>query len=101
MTRIAVLPGDGIGPEIIVEAKKVLTAVAQKYNHAFDMQEYIYGGAAIDAEGTLLAGEVAATVDGAFADVATGITEADRLLVAASAVTATRAIPAKATPRSA
>ncbi len=52
--KITLLPGDGIGPEITVEAKKVLTAVAQKYNHTFDMAEYIYGGAAIDAHGTPL-----------------------------------------------
>ena len=48
---ITLLPGDGIGPEIIVETKKVLTAVAGKYRHTFDMAEYIYGGAAIDATG--------------------------------------------------
>ncbi len=33
--NIAVLPGDGIGPEIIEEAKKILLAVAKKYNHTF------------------------------------------------------------------
>lgn len=49
--KITLLPGDGIGPEIIVETKKVLTAVAGKYRHTFDMAEYIYGGAAIDATG--------------------------------------------------
>lgn len=49
--KITLLPGDGIGPEIVVEAKKVLTAVADKYGHTFDMAEYIYGGAAIDELG--------------------------------------------------
>ncbi len=58
--KITLLPGDGIGPEITVEAKKVLTAVAQKYNHTFDMIEYIYGGAAIDAHGTPLPEETLA-----------------------------------------
>ena len=33
--NIAVLPGDGIGPEIIEQAVKVLDAVAKKYNHTF------------------------------------------------------------------
>ncbi|MFL5760345.1 MAG: 3-isopropylmalate dehydrogenase [Thermomicrobiales bacterium] len=49
--KIALLPGDGIGPEIVVEAKKSLDAVAQKFGHQFDYQEVLIGGAAIDAFG--------------------------------------------------
>ncbi len=58
--KITLLPGDGIGPEIVVEAKKVLTAVAAKFNHTFDMPAYIYGGAAIDELGDPLPEETLA-----------------------------------------
>ncbi|MCP4357624.1 MAG: 3-isopropylmalate dehydrogenase [Chloroflexi bacterium] len=58
--KISLLPGDGIGPEIIVEAKKVLTAVAHKYNHTFDMTEMTFGGAAIDEWGDPLTEETLA-----------------------------------------
>ncbi|HUM70853.1 MAG TPA: 3-isopropylmalate dehydrogenase, partial [Chloroflexota bacterium] len=57
---ITLLPGDGIGPEIVVEAKKVLTAVAQRYHHTFHLPEYIYGGAAIDELGDPLPEETLA-----------------------------------------
>ncbi len=49
--NIAVLPGDGIGPEIINEAVKVLDAVAKKYNHSFNYKTGLIGAAAIDAVG--------------------------------------------------
>jgi 3-isopropylmalate dehydrogenase len=49
--NIAVLPGDGIGPEIIEEAKKVLNAVAKKYNHTFNYEHGLVGAAAIRATG--------------------------------------------------
>ncbi|MCB9034187.1 MAG: 3-isopropylmalate dehydrogenase [Chitinophagales bacterium] len=49
--KIAVLPGDGIGPEIIREAVKCLKAVAQKFNHEFEFTEGLIGAAAIDATG--------------------------------------------------
>ncbi len=45
---ICLLPGDGIGPEIIAEAKKVLDAVAQKFGHSFSFNTALIGGAAID-----------------------------------------------------
>ncbi len=48
---IAVLPGDGIGPEVVEQAVKVLDAVAQKYGHEFRTQEALIGGCAIDACG--------------------------------------------------
>ena len=40
--NIAVIKGDGIGPEIVGEAMKVLDAVANKYNHKFDIKYQIY-----------------------------------------------------------
>ncbi len=52
--RICLLPGDGIGPEIIAEAVKVLDALGAKYDVAFEYTEALLGGAAIDATGTAL-----------------------------------------------
>lgn len=49
--RIAVLPGDGIGPEVIVEAKKVLDAIGKKYSHHFDYVEADVGAISIDRHG--------------------------------------------------
>jgi len=49
--HIAVLPGDGIGPEIISQARRVLDRVAQKYGVQFDCEEALVGGAAYDATG--------------------------------------------------
>ncbi|MCA9048210.1 MAG: 3-isopropylmalate dehydrogenase [Planctomycetaceae bacterium] len=46
--QIVLLPGDGIGPEIVVQGKRVLEAVAQKFGHVFDMSEHPIGGNAID-----------------------------------------------------
>lgn len=57
MPRIVVLPGDGIGVEIVPEAVKVLQAVASRFNHQFTFTEALVGGAAIDAVGTPLPGE--------------------------------------------
>ena len=51
---IAVLPGDGIGPEIVDAAAKVLAAVAGKFGHTFEMRSHLVGGAAIDATGAAL-----------------------------------------------
>ncbi len=48
---IAVIKGDGIGPEIVTEAMKVLDKVAEKYNHKFTYKEVLMGGCAIDATG--------------------------------------------------
>ena len=47
--RIAVLPGDGVGPEVTAAAVKVLTAIGEKFSHAFDFVEAPIGGAAIRA----------------------------------------------------
>ncbi|MEK7702728.1 MAG: 3-isopropylmalate dehydrogenase [Nitrospirota bacterium] len=49
--KITVLPGDGIGPEIVNEAVAVLHAIGKKFGHAFDTQTYFFGGAAIDQFG--------------------------------------------------
>lgn len=49
--KIAVLPGDGIGPEIVGEAVKVLNAVAGKYSHEFEYEYGVVGAAAIDKVG--------------------------------------------------
>ena len=60
MTRtynICLLPGDGIGPEIIAEGVKVLDAVGAKYDTAFSYTEALLGGCAIDACGTALPDE--------------------------------------------
>lgn len=48
---IATLPGDGIGPEIIEQAVKVLYAIGEKYNHTFNFENALVGAAAIDATG--------------------------------------------------
>ncbi|MGI9952752.1 3-isopropylmalate dehydrogenase [Moorellaceae bacterium AZ2] len=57
MFKIAVLPGDGIGPEIVPEAVKVLEAVGKKYSVDFEFRQGLVGGAAIDATGTALPAE--------------------------------------------
>ncbi len=55
--RIAVLPGDGIGSEVVAEAVKVLKRVAEVYGHRFIFEEALVGGAAIDAVGDPLPAE--------------------------------------------
>jgi len=52
--RIAVLPGDGIGPEVTEEAQKALVAVAERFGHSFEFTKGLVGGAALDAQGTPL-----------------------------------------------
>ncbi|MBM7645118.1 3-isopropylmalate dehydrogenase [Scopulibacillus daqui] len=52
--RIAVLPGDGIGQEVMEEAVRVLKAVADCFDHKFEFTEGLIGGAAIDAVGNPL-----------------------------------------------
>ena len=51
MAKIAVLAGDGIGPEIMAEGLKVLHAVSQKHGLTLDFTEALVGGAAYDATG--------------------------------------------------
>ncbi len=52
--RIAVLGGDGIGPEVIGEAVRVLEAVASRFGHEFEFVEALIGGSAIEASGAPL-----------------------------------------------
>ena len=58
--RITLIPGDGIGPEIITEAVKVLDAVAAKYGHKFDYTKILMGGCSIDECGVPLTDEAVA-----------------------------------------
>ena len=55
--NIAVIKGDGIGPEIVEEAMKVLDTVAAKYNHKFNYTQILMGGCSIDAYGVPLSDE--------------------------------------------
>ena len=57
---IAVLPGDGVGPEVTAEAVKVMDAVAERFGHSFDVSLGRVGGNAIDEFGTALPEETAA-----------------------------------------
>lgn len=52
--KICLLPGDGIGPEIIAEGVKALDAVGEKYGVGFEYEEALIGGIAIDETGTAL-----------------------------------------------
>ena len=59
--HIALIPGDGIGPEIVAEARKVLDAAAEKFGHCFTYETLLMGGCSIDACGVPLTdGAVAA-----------------------------------------
>lgn len=55
--KIAVIPGDGIGPEIVEEAKKVLDKLAGVYGHTFEYEELLMGGCSIDTFGEPLTDE--------------------------------------------
>ena len=55
--RIGLIHGDGIGPEIVKEAKKVLDAVCEKYGHKFEYTNLLLGGASIDVHGVPLTDE--------------------------------------------
>ena len=57
MYKLIVLPGDGIGPEVIVEAVKVLQAVEQKFDLRFEIEEHLAGGACIDVHGVPITDE--------------------------------------------
>lgn len=52
--KIAVVPGDGIGPEVVEQALRVLDKIGEKYNHSFEYTKVLAGGAAIDATGGCL-----------------------------------------------
>ena len=59
--KVGVIRGDGIGPEIVAEALKVLNKVAEKYNETFDYTDILLGGASIDATGKPLTEEALET----------------------------------------
>lgn len=63
--RIALIPGDGIGPEIVREAKKVLDKVCEVYGHHFTYEELLLGGASIDVHGVPLTEETIAAAKNA------------------------------------
>jgi 3-isopropylmalate dehydrogenase len=52
--KVAVLPGDGIGPEVMAEARRVLAVVEKKFNLSFELMEARVGGIAIDVDGCAL-----------------------------------------------
>lgn len=54
MIKIAVLPGDGVGPEVVREAVKVLEAAGARFGIPLELAEGLVGGAAIDREGVPL-----------------------------------------------
>jgi 3-isopropylmalate dehydrogenase len=58
--KIVLLPGDGIGPEVVAEAVRVLDVIAHKFGHTFAYQEHLMGGCSIDAYGTSLTEETLA-----------------------------------------
>ena len=49
--KIALIPGDGIGPDVVSEAVKILNKVAEIYGHQFSYENVIAGGSAIDKFG--------------------------------------------------
>ncbi len=63
--NIVCIPGDGIGPEIVTEAKKVLDAVGKKYGHEMLYTDILMGGASIDVHGVPLTDEAIATAKAA------------------------------------
>ena len=63
--NITCIPGDGIGPEIVAEAKKVLDVLAVKYGHTMKYTDILMGGASIDACGVPLTDEAVETAKNA------------------------------------
>jgi 3-isopropylmalate dehydrogenase len=57
---VVLLPGDGIGPEVVVQGRRVLERVAQRFGHELSFVERAIGGAAIDATGGALPDETLA-----------------------------------------
>ena len=63
--NVVCIPGDGIGPEIVTEAKKVLDQVAKIYGHEITYTDILMGGASIDVHGVPLTDEAIAVVKAA------------------------------------
>ena len=61
--NMTVIPGDGIGPEIVREARKVLDQVGRVYGHSFNYTEILMGGCSIDAYGVPLTEEAVAAAN--------------------------------------
>lgn len=55
--KICVMPGDGIGPEIVEQGIKVLNVIGKKFGHTFEIEEALIGGIAIDKKGVPLPDE--------------------------------------------
>ncbi len=55
--RVAVLPGDGVGPEVVAEAVKVLQTVGKRFGHSFELRNGLVGGSSIDKDGVALTPE--------------------------------------------
>ena len=90
--NLAVIKGDGIGPEIVTEAMKVLDAVGEKYGHTFNYEQLLMGGCSIDVNGVPLTDE---TVDGG----TTPATPATPVIVAVSAYVSDKTCPTTACTR--
>ena len=58
--KVGVISGDGIGPEVVAEAKKVLDKVGEVFGHTFNYEEILMGGCSIDATGVPLTDEAIA-----------------------------------------
>jgi 3-isopropylmalate dehydrogenase len=58
--NIVLLPGDGIGPEVMTEAVRVLQVIASEFNHSFEFTERLMGGCSIDRYGAALTDETLA-----------------------------------------
>lgn len=58
--NLAVIKGDGIGPEVVTEAMKVLDTIGEKYGHTFNYEQLLMGGCSIDATGVPLTDEAVA-----------------------------------------
>ncbi len=63
--KITCIPGDGIGPEIVGEARKVLDSVAKRYGHRIQYTDILMGGASIDVHGVPLTEEAVETAKAA------------------------------------
>ncbi len=63
--NVVCIPGDGIGPEVVAEAKKVLEKVASVYGHDINFEDILMGGASIDVHGVPLTDEAIATAKAA------------------------------------
>src|SRR5512145_564381 len=63
-SNILLLPGDGIGPEVVTEAVRVLDVIGSRYNHTFQFAERLMGGCSIDQYGTSLTDETLADCQG-------------------------------------